>query len=132
MSGLRSLLAIVLGYVTMVGFAWLAQEVLFFGVAWGSPLGPLLALGFFTSALGGLGGLVTAMIAPRWPFLHLLPMAGLIALETSYLYAEGIVRGPLWFEALAGASLIAGTFIAAWFWLTVKPRLLAGTASAPA
>src|SRR4051812_2818987 len=119
MSVLRSLAAIVLGYATMVACAWFAQEGLFPGVKWGSPIGPLLALGFCTAALAGLGGVVTAMLAPRRPYLHLLPMAGLIALETGYLYAKGVVHGPFWFEATAGASLIAGIFVAAWLWLTL-------------
>lgn len=129
MSVLRSFVAIVLGYVTMVACAWFAQEVMFPGVKWGSPAGPLFALGFCTATLAGLGGVVTAVVAPRRPYLHLLPMAALITLETSYLYARGVVRGPLWFEATAGASLIAGTFIAAWLWMALKPRLFGSTAT---
>jgi hypothetical protein len=126
---LRSLAAIVLGYVTMVACAWLAQEGFFPGVRWGSPIGPLLALGFCTAALASLGGTVTAILAPDRPYLHLLPMAALITLETSYLYAKGIVHGPFWFEGMAGASLIAGTFIGAWLWLALKRRL-SGSATA--
>jgi hypothetical protein len=123
MTVLRSLAAIFLGYVTMVACAWFAQEGLFPGVKWGSPIGPLLALGFSTASLAGVGGAVTAMLAPRRPYLHLLPMTALITLETGYLYAKGVVHGPLWFEAMAGASIIAGTFIAAWLWLALKPLL---------
>lgn len=130
MSVLRSLVAIVLGYVTMVACAWFAQEVLFPGVKWGSPAGPLLALGICTASLAGLGGVVTAVVAPRRPYLHLLPMTALIMLETGYLYARGIVRGPLWFEGMAGASLVAGIFIAAWLWLALQPRLFGSTAAA--
>ncbi|MGQ0741194.1 MAG: hypothetical protein ACT4OG_02695 [Alphaproteobacteria bacterium] len=125
MTWLRSLAAIIAGYASMVGGAWFAQEVMFPDVEYGkSALGAILALGFFTSALGGLGGAVTAMIAPSRPFMHLLPMAALISLETVTLYIQGRVHGPLWFELLAGASLIAGTFVCAWIWLMIKQQLL--------
>jgi hypothetical protein len=123
MSWLKSLIAIVFGYVVMVAGAWFAQEGLFPGVKWGSPLPDLLALGLCTSILAGFGGAVTAFLAPRRPYVHLLPMVGLISAETIYLYAIGKVHGPLWFELLAGASLIAGSFIAAFIALAVKVRL---------
>jgi len=118
MTWVRSLVAIITGYAAMVGGAWFAQEALFPEVEYGvSNWGSLLTLGFFTSAGAGLGGAVTAMLAPRRPFLHLLPMAVLIAIETITLYVQGRVHGPLWFELLAGAGLIAGTFIGAGAWL---------------
>jgi hypothetical protein len=127
---MRSLAAIVIGYATMVGGAWFAQEGLFphgeYGV---SPPALLIAIGIVTSMGGGLGGAMTAMLAPGRPYLHLLPMACLIALETTTLYVRGRVHGPLWFEMLAGASLIAGTLAGAWLWLRLRPRLFRGLAS---
>lgn len=121
---LRSVAAVIIGYVCMVGGTWFAQEAMFPGVDYGkSPWGALLLMGFFTSAGGGLGGMVTAMLAPRRPYLHLIPMAVLIAVETTVLYVQGRVHGPLWFEVMAGGSLIAGTYVAAWVWLRVKPWL---------
>jgi len=116
---LRSIAAIILGYAVMIGGTIVARSVAP-EAEYGGPLGPLLAMGFLTAAGGGLGGTVTAMLAPRWPFLHLLPMAFLIALETTALYLQGRVDGPLWFELMAGASLIAGTFVGAGAWLALK------------
>lgn len=125
MNGLKSLIAIVLGYVVMVAGAWTAQEGIFPGVAWGYPsVAMVLALGFVTSAMAGAGGAVTAFLAPSRPYLHLIPMALLVSAETIYLYAAGKVHGPLWFELLAGASIITGTVIAAWVALWIKPRLM--------
>ena len=126
MNMLRSVLAVVVGYVVMVAGAWLGQETFYPSSEYGSPLPEVIMVGILTSALGGLGGTVTALLAPSRPFLHLIPMAALIAIETVTLYVNNRVSGPLWFELLAGASLIAGTFIGAWLGVQVKHRSKGG------
>jgi hypothetical protein len=124
MKALRSVAAIVIGYAVMIAGAWLGQESVFPGTEYGkSPILELLTVGVLTATLAGTGGAVTAVLAPSRPFLHLLPMAVLISIETISLYVTGRVRGPLWFELLAGTSLIAGTVIGAWVGLQVKRRL---------
>lgn len=120
MKALRSVLAIVLGYAVMVAGAWVGQESVFPGTEYGSPFVELVVVGVLTAALAGTGGAVTALLAPSRPFLHLLPMAVLISIETIGLYVSGRVTGPLWFELLAGASLIAGTIVGAWLALQMK------------
>ena len=123
MKAVRSVAAIVTGYAVMVAGAWLGQESVFPGTEYGSPFLELLTVGVLTSVLAGTGGAVTAILAPSRPYLHLLPMAVLISIETIALYVTGRVTGPLWFELLAGASLIAGIVVGAWVGLHAKRRL---------
>lgn len=118
----KSVLAIVVGYVAMVAGAWVGQEAVFPGTEYGAPAHELLTVGILTAVLAGTGGAVTAFLAPSRPYLHLLPMAALISFETIMLYANGRVAGPLWFELLAGASLIAGTIVGAWLVVKTKHR----------
>ena len=123
MNALKSVLAIVIGYLVMVAGAWVGQESVFPGTEYGAPVHELLTVGILTAVLAGTGGAVTAILAPNRPYLHLLPMAVLISFETIMLYANGRVAGPLWFELLAGASLIAGTVIGAWVVVKAKQRM---------
>ena len=123
MKAMRSIAAIVIGYAVMVAGAWFGQESVFPGTEYGSPVLEVLTVGVLTSVLAGMGGVVTAILAPSRPYLHLLPMAVLISIETVLLYITGRVTGPLWFELLAGASLIAGTVIGAWVALQLRRRM---------
>ena len=123
MKAMRSIAAIVIGYAVMVAGAWFGQESVFPGTEYGSPVLEVLTVGVLTSVRAGMGGVVTAILAPSRPYLHLLPMAVLISIETVLLYVSGRVTGPLWFELLAGASLIAGTVIGAWVALQLKRRM---------
>jgi hypothetical protein len=66
--------------------------------------------------------MVTAAIVPGRPFLPILPACFLIALESSWLFATGRADGPLWFEAGAALSLIAGYGIGAWVWTRFAQR----------
>jgi hypothetical protein len=123
MKAMRSIAAVAIGYAVMVAGAWFGQESVFPGTEYGSPVLELLTVGVLTSVLAGMGGVVTAILAPSRPYLHLLPMAVLISIETVLLYVTGRVTGPLWFELLAGASLITGTAIGAWVALQVRRRM---------
>jgi hypothetical protein len=125
MKAVWSVVAVVTGYAVMIAGAWLGQESVFPGTEYGSPILELLTVGVLTSVLAGTGGAVTAILAPSRPYLHLLPMAVLISIETIGLYVTGRVTGPLWFELLAGASLITGTVAGAWVGLHAKRRLTA-------
>ena len=123
MKAMRSIAAVAIGYAVMVAGAWFGQESVFPGTEYGSPVLEVLTVGVLTSVLAGMGGVVTAILAPSRPYLHLLPMAVLISIESVLLYVTGRVTGPLWFELLAGASLIAGTVIGAWVALQLRRRM---------
>jgi hypothetical protein len=113
----RSALAVISGYVTLILLATVVQEVWLGGVSYRSSTDATLMLaGIFTPLSAVAAGYLTALIARRRPFLHVMPMCLAIAVETTALYWTARVDGPLWFEALAGASLIAGALLGAWIW----------------
>jgi hypothetical protein len=107
----RSVLGIVIGYLIFVLGAWVIQEAILGGVSYHDDLTTIALAGVLTPLAASVGAIATVIIAGRNPWLHLIPMFTLIVAETSYLYAQGRVDGPLWFEAGAGASLIAGSII---------------------
>lgn len=112
----RSIIGIVVGYIVFVLGAWFVQETLLGGVSYYDDLVTLALAGLLTPVAAAIGAVVTAAIAGRRPWLHIVPMATLIAIETGYLYSKGLVDGPLWFEAAAGASLIAGAAAGVIIW----------------
>ena len=113
---------IVIGYVLFVAGAWVVQETMPGGVSYHDDLTTLALAGVLTPMAAAVGAIVTVSIAGRRPWLHLIPMFTLIVVETTYLYTQGRVDGPLWFEAAAGASLIAGGMIGALIWQLLLQR----------
>ncbi len=106
---LRSIAAIVAGYIALLFLTTAVQEGLFGGVSFHQSTLPVLIVAGLLTPLAGVGaGYVTARLAGTRPYLHVLPMSIAVAVETTFLYRSGRVDGPLWFEALAGAALIAG------------------------
>jgi hypothetical protein len=118
----RSIAGIVIGYVLFVAGAWVVQETMLGSVSYHDDLTTIALAGVLTPMAAAVGAIVTVSIAGRRPWLHLIPMFTLIVVETTYLYTEGRVDGPLWFEAAAGASLIAGGMIGALFWQLLLQR----------
>lgn len=122
----RSVAGIVIGYLIFVFGAWIIQEAILGGVSYHDDLTTIALAGVLTPMAAAVGAIVTVSIAARHPWLHLIPMFALIAAETTYLYTQGRVDGPLWFETAAGASLIAGGMMGAVLWqLLLKRRSVA-------
>jgi hypothetical protein len=120
---LRSIAAIVAGYVALVVGSTLVQETLLGGVTFqNSSTQVLLIAGILTPLAAVLGGVVTATIAGRAPYWHIAPACLEVALETTYLFTTHKVDGPLWFEGSAGLSLVAGFVIGAWLWTATTRR----------
>jgi len=122
----RSVAAVVIGYAVLVLLSTLAQEGWLGGVSYhGSSLQTLILASVFTPMAAVIAGFVTAMIARKRVFIHALPICLGIAVETTLLYRTGGVDGPLWFEALAGATLIGGVLlgVGAWHWYGVVTRV---------
>jgi hypothetical protein len=103
------------GYIVLALASTLLQEVWLGGVSYRDSARPVLILaGVFTPLCALLGGVVSTLIATqsRWQAGALLSV--LIAVATTFLYVTGRVDGPLWFEAGAGAALIAAVFAGVW------------------
>ena len=112
---IRGTLAVICGYIVLVLLATLVQEIWLGGVSYRNSSNTTLVLaGVFTPLSAVVAGYVIASIAHRWLIAHALPVCLAIAVETTFLYRTGRVDGPLWFEALAGASLIGGVFLGMW------------------
>lgn len=105
---LRSVGAVLAGYVTLIIATTFVQETLLGGVSYqSSGRSTLVAAGLLTPIAGVLAGAATGAIARHRPVLHTLPIAIAIGVETTMLYRTGRVDGPLWFETLAGGMLAA-------------------------
>ena len=118
----RSVAGVVIGYLVFVAGAWFIQEVMLGGVGYHDSLNTIALAGVLTPMAAAAGAIVTMSIAGRHPWLHLMPMFTLIVVETTYLYTQGRVDGPLWFETSAGASLIAGGVIGTLIWQRLLER----------
>lgn len=112
----RSALAIIAGEVLLYAGTWFVQERIFHHVAYSDAAATLIGAGLLTPLAAVAAGFAVALVAGIRPYLHLVPMSALIVAETGYLYARGLVDGPIWFEASAGLSLILGAFAGAWLW----------------
>lgn len=115
------------GYVTLALTSTLVQEVWLGGVSYrNSARSVLILAGVFTPLCAFLGGAISALIAAHSRWLAAALLSALIAAETTFLYATGRVDGPLWFEAGAGAALVAAVFAATWMCsrlVSRRPRL---------
>jgi hypothetical protein len=76
----------------------------------------LILAGVFTPMAGAVAGFISASIARRRLVVHALPICLAITIETAMLYHTGRVDGPLWFEAMAGATLIGGVALGFLAW----------------
>jgi hypothetical protein len=121
----RSLVGMVLGYALFV-FGTIAGRLPFPDLGYHtSSTATLVAAALVIPWAGVIGGVVTAAIAPGRPFLHIIPACVLIALESTWLYVNGISDGPLWFETGAALSLIFGYVAGAAIWAW-RGRLVPG------
>lgn len=104
----RSILAVVLGYVAIAAGTLLTFNVVVGQISVASPLPQLLA-GTVGAVLSGLaGGMVAGLIAPRAPVFHAGGIWILLAIDTGFVIAKG--SGPVWFD-LAGSGILAVTAV---------------------
>ena len=109
---LRTLGAIVLGETALVLLTTLAQEVFFDGISLtNSPIHELIIGGALTMIAAVIAGLVTAKIAGKKNYFPSLVISSLIIAETAFLIISSKTVDPVWFDALAGLSLVAGIWI---------------------
>jgi hypothetical protein len=120
----RSIVAIIVGEIVLYSGTWFVQEIIFGHVTYSDTASTLIGAGLLTPLAAVIAGFAVAFIAGMRPYLHILPMCTLIAIETAYLFSRGLVDGPLWFEASAGLSLIVGAAAGAYLWTRIADRQL--------
>ncbi|WP_156029705.1 hypothetical protein [Sphingomonas sp. URHD0057] len=118
----RSIVAIIVGEIVLYAGTWFVQEVIFGHVDYSDTVPTLIGAGLLTPLAAVAAGFAIALIAGVRPYLHILPMCMLVAIETVYLFSRGLVDGPLWFETGAGLSLILGAIAGAFLWTRVADR----------
>jgi len=107
----RVLLAVLLGYLALILLTTVAQEVMFNGIDYySSPRGDLIFGGLATFIAACLSGLVASIMVKGRSLLPHAVISLLILIETTTLITQGVLKGPLWFEALSGLALIIGVY----------------------
>jgi hypothetical protein len=114
----RTVAGVVCGYAVMVVLITLVQESWFGGVGWDrTPKGTLAVAGFFTCVAAAIGAVVATAIGRPTGLLAAAIMSCVVVIETTTLIATGKVAGPLWFDIVSAACLIAAILIGAGLFL---------------
>jgi hypothetical protein len=108
---LRITLSIIIGEVALVLATTLAQEVLFDGIGLSSPPSELLFGGVATFVAAIIAGIAARFSLNQQSFIIPISMSILIATEMTYLILANRTNDPVWFDILAGSSLIIGVWI---------------------
>ncbi|MEQ8364414.1 MAG: hypothetical protein RIF39_04950 [Cyclobacteriaceae bacterium] len=108
----KTLRGIVLGEIALILLTTLAQEVIYNGISYNtSPTLDLLSGGLLTVLAAILAGIIAAYAGGKgnyWPHVFI---SIIISIEMTYLISSGITKDPLWFDVLAGLSLVTGVWI---------------------
>jgi hypothetical protein len=108
----RIVLVIIGGEIALIIFATIAQEVLFKGISYtSSSLSQIVFGGLATFIAAILAGVVARLIIHSKINLVPLGISVLITLEMTYLIVTDKTGDPIWFDILAGGSLIAGVWL---------------------
>ncbi|MFC4219380.1 hypothetical protein [Flagellimonas marina] len=108
----RIVSAIIGGEIALIIFATIAQEVLFNGISYTtSSFSEIVFGGLATFIAAILAGVVARLIIHGKINLVPLGISVLITLEMTYLIITDKTGDPIWFDILAGGSLIAGVWL---------------------
>ncbi len=109
---LRSIAAVVVGYMVIVAGTTLAFEVWLGGVGYHESPPRELLLASVAAVLSGLsGGFVAAWLSNRKPFLHAVGVLAFLIADTTYVITSGISKEPLWFSLLSSLTLMVSTVL---------------------
>ena len=118
--------SLLVGYLAIVIGAILGQDLLFGGVSSyeGTPASTLWIAGGLTALGAVVGGAAMAWVSKFHPWVSVSLLAAWLAFERIYLARQGILDNPLWFDAVAGGSVIAGVAVGAFLYVSYgQPRL---------
>ena len=118
--------SLLVGYLVIVVGAILGQDLLFGGVSSydATPASTLWIAGGLTTLGAVAGGAAMAWISKFHPWVSVSLLGAWLIFERMYLAREGILDNPLWFDAVAGGSVIAGVVLGAFLYVSYgQPRL---------
>ena len=104
-------LGIVLGEITLILCTTIAQEVIFNGVSYYSTTPVIIFGGFLTFLAAIIAGYVARLVGKRYAIIIPSIISTLIIMETAFLIFSGVTQGPVWFDVIAGFSLVLGIWI---------------------
>ena len=122
----RVVVSLPVGYMIIVVGAILGQDLLFGGVSSydESPASTLWIAGGLTTLGAVAGGAAMAWISKFHPWVSVGLLGSWLAFERMYLARQGILDNPLWFDVVAGGSVIAGVALGAFLYVSYgQPRL---------
>ena len=118
--------SLLVGYLVIVIGAILGQDLLFGGVSSydESSASTLWIAGGLTTLGAVVGGAAMAWISKFHPWVSVSLLGAWLAFERISLARQGILDNPLWFDAVAGGSVIAGVALGAFLYVSYgQPRL---------
>lgn len=105
----RIILAILVGEIALALFTTIAQEVVFDGISFSSsPLSHLIIGGLLTVLAAVLAGVVARLISKNYYPVVPAIISLFIILETIWLITQVKTGDPVWFDIIAGLSLVGG------------------------
>lgn len=127
----RSLLAVLAGYLAIALGNVLTLELLLGGISWtGSSPGELAVATVGAAAAGLAGGWVATVVAGRRPLLHACGVLIPLALDTVWVITSGVSSDPIWFDLGGSLTLMAACVLAGY--LVERRRRQPGAAAATA
>lgn len=111
-SWLRIIAAILVGEIALVLLTTLAQEVLFDGIRFSSSPWSVLIFGGLATFLAAVGaGRIARWVMGEDQKIVPTIITLLIIIETGYLISRQVSGDPVWFDVLAGVSLVIGIWL---------------------
>lgn len=117
----RTILAIVLGELSLVVLTTVAQEVVYDGISYtNSPIEDIFFGGFLTVLAAVFAEIVAVYAGGRRNFWPHVFISLIIGIEMTYLITSGLTKDPLWFDVIAGSSLV----VVIWIGFVLRPFLI--------
>lgn len=109
---LRIIGGTIIGEISLIVLTTIAQEVLYDGISYiESPMSDIIFGGLATFVAAILAGMIAGLVGGKRNFWPPLLISFIIMIEMTYLISQGITKDPIWFDCLAGFSLIVGIWL---------------------
>ena len=121
--------SLLVGYLVIVVGALLGQDLLFGGVSsyYETPASTLWIAGGLTALGAVAAGAAMAWVSKFHPWISVILMGSWLTFERMYLARQGILDNPLWVDAVAGGSVIAGVALGTFLSVSYRQSRPRGT-----